>query len=294
MKKLAASIRRVGLVANTEKPRTAALVRKAATILGGLGRDVILDPDTAGLCRWRKSVSASLESLASETDLILVFGGDGTMLRVARVAAASGVPILGVNAGHLGFLTEMTAGDLAETLARIDAGRFVIEERAMLEAVVTRKDGTTSWTALNDFVLSRGVSSRLIEVEVSVNGELLTRYRCDGLIASSPTGSTAYSLSAGGSIVSPDADVMVLTPICPHTLSIRPIVLSLSSTVGVRMLSTRLAASMTADGQVLSGLEAGDTVMLRRAGCSVRLLRPEGASFFSTLRRKFGWSGGKV
>jgi NAD+ kinase len=294
MKKRAASIRRVGLVANTEKPRTAALVRQAAKILGGLGREVMLDPDTAKHCRWRRAVAGSLEALASGTDLILVFGGDGTMLRVARVAAACGVPILGVNAGHLGFLTAMTVADLAETLERIDAGRFVIEERAMLEAVVTRPSGTTSWTALNDFVLSRGVSSRLIEVEVSVNGELLTRYRCDGLIASSPTGSTAYSLSAGGSIVSPDADVMVLTPICPHTLSIRPIVLSLASTVGVRMLSTRLEATMTADGQVLSGLEAGDTVLLRRAARSVRLLRPEGASFFSTLRRKFGWSGGKV
>jgi NAD+ kinase len=138
------------------------------------------------------------------------------------------------------------------------------------------------------------MASRLIEIEVWVNDELLTRYRCDGFIASSPTGSTAYSLAAGGAIVSPDADVLTLTPICPHTLSIRPLVISLDSTVRVKLLSSRQQASLSADGQDPVELSAGDTVVIRRSERTVRLLRLHGASFFSTLRQKFGWSGGNL
>jgi NAD+ kinase len=131
-------------------------------------------------------------------------------------------------------------------------------------------------------------------LEVAVNGELLTRYRCDGLIASSPTGSTAYSLAAGGAIVSPDADVLTLTPICPHTLSIRPVVMSLDSVVQVTLISRRLEATLAADGQQQTHLSTGDRVLIRRSHQAVKLLRPEGSSFFSTLRDKFGWSGGNL
>jgi NAD+ kinase len=183
---------------------------------------------------------------------------------------------------------------LAEALRTVVAGKFRIEDRALLEAVIHRNGSSSIQTALNDFVLSRGLASRLIELEVAVNGELLTRYRCDGLIASSPTGSTAYSLAAGGAIVSPDADVLTLTPICPHTLSIRPVVMSLDSVVQVTLLSRRLEATLAADGQQQTHLNTGDRVLIRRSKQAVKLLRPEGSSFFATLREKFGWSGGNL
>ncbi len=294
MKAHAESIRRVGLIANPEKMRTAALVRKAARTLRTLKCSVITDPDTARLCGDALPSADSLDAVVRNVDLLLVFGGDGTMLRIARQVAGLPVPILGVNVGNLGFLTSIPPEKLTESLRRILAGKFSFDERALLEATVRRGSETAVQIALNDFVLSRGASSRLIEIEVSVNGEPLTRYRCDGFIASSPTGSTAYSLAAGGSIVSPDAEVLTLTPICPHTLSIRPIVVSLASTVCVQLLSSRLVATLAADGQQQTELSAGDTVTIRRSPRSVRLLRPNDASFFSTLRQKFGWSGGKV
>ena len=294
MKKLAESIRRVGLIANPEKPGAAKLVRRAAAILGRLHRTVACDPGTAAMLAGELPVADSLDRLARTSDLLLVFGGDGTMLRIARDVAGLRVPLLGINAGHLGFLTAVPSDRLADSLRKIPAGKFTIEERSLLEATVRRGRESTALTALNDFVLGRGVTSRLIEIEVRVNGELLTRYRCDGFIASSPTGSTAYSLAAGGAIVSPDADVLTLTPICPHTLSIRPLVVGLGSTVQVKLLSPRLIASLAADGQQQTDLGTGDTVTIRRSARTVRLLRLEGSSFFSTLRQKFGWSGGNL
>lgn len=293
MKAFAQSIRRVGLVANPEKPPTALLVRRAAAALRRLNRTVATEPDTAAFCPGLPT-EPDLPALARSVDLLLVFGGDGTMLRVARQVAGIATPILGVNVGNLGFLTSVTPARLNEALKKIDAGKFTLESRALLEAEVRHGKTSSSQIALNDFVISRGAASRLIELEVRVNGEPLTRYRCDGLIASSPTGSTAYSLAAGGSIVSPDAEVLTLTPICPHTLSIRPVVVSLASTVLVRLLSSPLIANLASDGQQQTELSRGDSVLIRRAPTSVRLLRPEGASFFSTLRQKFGWSGGRV
>ena len=295
MKKALPILRRFGLVANPEKPRTGALVRRAATWLARQGLVVVMESDTsrrAGVGRRHRAVP--LEAMGAEVDAILVFGGDGTMLRVARVVAGNDVAILGVNVGHLGFLTSVAPAALEETLGLLGQGRFSLDERALLEATVQRSAHVSVETALNDLVLSRGAASRLIELEVAVNDEIVTRYRCDGLIVSSPTGSTAYSVSAGGSVVSPDAEVLVLTPICPHTLSIRPIVVSLASTVRVRLCRVHGEVSLSADGQVQSALGAGDTVEVRRSRRSIRLIRPEGSSFFATLRTKFGWSGGKV
>ena len=295
MKKTADSLRRIGLIANPEKPRSIAVIRKAVTQLRRLGKEILCDSVTAQFAQLNKVPTATDPgALATHCDLLLVFGGDGTMLQVARETAGAGVPILGINAGHLGFLAAVQEANIADALRTVLAGRFRIENRALLEAVIHRDGSSTVQTALNDFVLSRGLASRLIELEVAVNGELLTRYRCDGLIASSPTGSTAYSLAAGGAIVSPDADVLTLTPICPHTLSIRPVVMSLDSVVQVTLLSRRLEATLAGDGQQQTHLSTGDRVLIRRSHHVVKLLRPEGSSFFSTLREKFGWSGGNV
>ena len=294
VKKLAETIRRVGLIANPQKPDAARLVRRAAKVLLGLGLTATCEPSTADLIGGELPAATSLEQLARTSDLLLVFGGDGTMLRIAREVAGLPVPLLGINAGHLGFLTAVPSHRLAESLKKIPEGKFVIEERSLLEAVIQRGDERTTRIALNDLVLGRGLTSRLIEIEVRVDGELLTSYRCDGFIASSPTGSTAYSLAAGGAIVSPDADVLTLTPICPHTLSIRPLVVGLDSTVQVKLLSTRFVASLAADGQQQTDIGTGDTVTIRRSPRTIRLLRLDGTSFFSTLRQKFGWSGGNL
>ena len=294
MKNLAAKLRRVGLVANPEKPGMQNLTRRLATALRRAGRVVVADEVAARMLGPRIKAGGSIADLARSTDLLLVLGGDGTMLRAAREVAGSPTPLFGINAGTLGFLTAVSPDEVSQALKQLWSGAFRIEERSLLEGVVIRSQEQTSLLALNDFVVGRGLTSRLIELEVTVNGELLTRYRCDGLIASSPTGSTAYSLAAGGAIVSPDAEVLTLTPICPHTLSIRPVVVSLNATVEVRSVSARQVATLAADGQHHVELSAGDVVTIRRSARSVRLIRLQGTNFFSTLRQKFGWSGSNV
>lgn len=291
MKRLAKQIRQVGLVANAEKPGAAELAQRLAKAVEQSGRRVLVDPGTGRLMRKSPPTVESIRDLARRTDLILVLGGDGTMLRAAREVAGHDTPLLGVNAGNLGFLTAIPPRDATRALKRIWAGEFDIEERSLLEGVVSSAGSRDPILALNDFVVARGLTSRLIELEVLVHGELLTRYRCDGLIVSSPTGSTAYSLAAGGAIVSPDAEVLMLTPICPHTLSIRPVVVSLDAEVDVRLVSSRQVATLAADGQQHVDLEAGDQVRIARSRRTVRLIRLNGHNFFSTLRQKFGWSG---
>ena len=294
MKKLAASLRQIGLIANPEKEHVERLVRRAAAALRKAGRTVTFDTTTAGLLGGTRKGAGSIAEVAQQCDLLLVFGGDGTMLRVAREVAGLPTPLLGINVGNLGFLTAVSPEHLDTALRDLWAGRFRIEERSLIEATAQHEGKRSELAALNDFVLARGETSRLIELEVQVNGELLTRYRCDGLIASSPTGSTAYSLAAGGAIVSPDADVLTLTPICPHTLSIRPVVINLGATVEVKLLSARPVASLAADGQDHVDLAAGDRVTIRRSARTVRLVQLAGRTFFSTLRLKFGWSGTNV
>src|ERR1041384_5382686 len=198
------------------------------------------------------------------------------MLRVAREVAGSNTPILGINVGGLGFLTAVSSAQLAQALAAVWSGQFVVEPRSLIEACGQAQGTTVHQIALNDFVVSRGAVPRLIELEDAV----LTRYRCDGLIVSSATGSTAYSLAAGGAIVSPNAEVFTLTPICPHTLSNRSVIVSLNSLVRVKVLSQRVETILSADGQEQTQLAAGDTVTIRRSQRTVRLVRLAGNSFF--------------
>lgn len=233
-------------------------------------------------------------SLAREVDLLLVFGGDGTMLSAARSVAGLPTPILGVNIGSLGFLTEIPSARVADELPAIWEGNFTIEERSLLEATGLVADDELFQVALNDFVVSRGATSRLIELEVQVNGEPLTHYRADGLIISSPTGSTAYSLAAGGAIVSPSAPVLTLTPICPHTLSNRSVIVNSDSVIEVKVRSQKLEIFLTADGQVQLPLFFGNKIQVRKSQKSVRLVRLPNSSFFQTLRQKLNWSGSSV
>ncbi len=216
------------------------------------------------------------------------------MLRVARETSGIGKPILGVNIGGLGFLTAVPSDSLGSALRRVWSGAFTIEERPLIEAVGKNVGRGISQMAFNDFVLSRGSTPRLIELEVAVDGKNLTRFRCDGLIVSSPTGSTAYSLAAGGAIVDPSSEVFTITPICAHTLSNRSVIVGLSSKVEVRVASVKPETILSADGQIVSELSTGDTVTIRRSRKSVRLVHLNGTSFFETLRIKLNWSGSNI
>lgn len=281
-------------MANIAKVSSRALLRKAAALIERAGRHAYADAETGRLFGLPCPVMADLPSLAKAVDLVLVFGGDGTMLGVARALAGFQTPILGVKVGGLGFLTHVQSGNLAQALRKTWMGDYTTEVRPLIKAKGTSCGQPFTESALNDFVVSRGGSTRLIEVRVWIDGEWLTDYRCDGLIISSPTGSTAYSLAAGGAIVSPNAEVFTLTPICPHTLSNRSVIVPLDATVKVQVLSKHVDTIVTADGQVQLPMQAGDAIEVRRSRASLRLLNPGGISFFDTLQRKLNWSGTNV
>jgi NAD+ kinase len=281
-------------VANSGKVSSRGLVQKAAKLIASSGRDAVCDTGTAQLADLSIRTAPDVSALTREVDMLLVFGGDGTMLRVAREMHGAPTPILGINIGGLGFLTDVNSSHLRPALQQVWNGEFTLESRALLDARGVCGQGTLRVSALNDVVISRAIVSRLIELEVSVDGEVLTRYRCDGLIISSPTGSTAYSLAAGGAIVCPTAQVFTLTPICPHTLSNRSVIVSLDACIQVKVLSEKPETILSADGQNESALSAGDTITVCRSRHSVRLMHLRGTSFFETLRRKLHWSGSNV
>jgi NAD+ kinase len=291
LKTLADKIKRIGVIGNSEKVSCASALARAARLIAKSGRKLFSDPPTAAMASLKATLCPDAAALAREVDLLLVFGGDGTMLRAAREIAGSRTPILGINIGSLGFLTAVQSANLASALARVWKGEFEFESRALLEGSGRCHGRVVRQTALNDLVISRGIASRLIELDVCVNGDSLTRYRCDGLIFSSPTGSTAYSLAAGGAVVFPTAEVLALTPICPHTLSNRSLILPLTARLDVKVISPRPATIFSADGQVVTELSSGDTITIRRSRKSVRLMHLAGSSFCETLRLKLHWSG---
>ena len=294
MKKNAKTIRRIGLLANFEKPSSRAVVLEAAARITRAGRVPVAEIQTARMAGLKCETFADPAALARQTDLLLVFGGDGTMLRMIRETNGSGTPILGVNLGRLGFLTAVSANDLAAGLEKLWRNDFVIESRPLVEAAGHGQGRTIRLSALNDIVISRGAVSRLIELAVSVNNKELTCYRGDGLIVCTPTGSTAYSLSAGGPIISPGAAVFAITPVCAHALSNRAVVISSSSVVRVKLLSREMETIIAADGQIEAKLAAGDTVTIRRSRRAARLLYPGDTSFFAAVRQKLHWRGSSV
>ena len=291
MKKSPDHFQRIGLVGNAEKAASAASVRAAARLIRRAGRAVVCDDVTARLAKLKCEVQPGVAALARAVDLLVVFGGDGTMLNTARQIAGSETPMLGVNIGGLGFLTAVPSDQLAEAMKLLWQGRFRYEARAMIAATGVSHGKKINAAALNDIVISRGAASRLISLDVNVNGEPITRYRCDGLIVSSPTGSTAYSLAAGGAIVVPTAEVFVLTPICPHALSNRSIILPLSATIRVKAVKTEPATFLNADGQIIGELANGDEITIRRSRSAVRLVHLADGSFLEALRRKLHWRG---
>ncbi len=228
-----------------------------------------------------------------DADMILSLGGDGTLLRATRFLAGAPLPILGVNLGRLGFLTSCGSTDFAPALRAVVAGEYEAEERMALAATVLTAGGERQddLRALNDFVMHKGGFARMLSVSVRVNGEPLGAYNADGIVVASPTGSTAYSLSAGGPLVVPTLDSIILTPISPHALAIRPIVLPPDSEVTLEALDGPDEVLVTADGQIGAPLTRGDRLSVRRAACAVYIVRFPGANFFERLRAKLGWGG---
>ena len=234
---------------------------------------------------------ADFERIGREADIAVVVGGDGTLLTVARELAAHGVPLAGINRGRLGFTTDIAMGSMLPALEQILDGNYTAEDRTLLEANVSRKGQTLCRSlAFNDVVASRGVQGGMIEFRVMVDDEFAYELRADGLIVSTPTGSTAYALSSGGPIVHPSVAGLILVPVSPHTLSNRPIVVGNDSRIDVVLLhSTR--GSVYFDGRDHHTLLAGDHLSVTTAPARVRLLHPDGYSYFRTLREKLGWSG---
>lgn len=226
----------------------------------------------------------------SHIDALLTLGGDGTMLRAARLVAGRQIPILGVNLGRLGFLTACAGADLEEALERFAAGDYIVQPRMTLEARASRSP-TDRWRALNDVVLHKGGFARVVHLSVSVNGETVGTYAADGLIISTPTGSTAYSLSAGGPVVVPTVESIILTPVSAHTLTVRPVVLPPTAEVAVKAEDGPDELLVTIDGQVGTTFAPGDTLVVRRAERPVLLVHFRDTTFFARMRRKLGWGG---
>jgi NAD+ kinase len=247
----------------------------------------------AELTDWfrRKNIIASLDARAVATaDLAVVVGGDGTLLAAARLLGNRQVPIVAINYGSLGFLTEVTLDEMYPALDRVLAGQFVTEERMMVDVKVSRATKQhAEYRALNDVVINKGTLSRMIELEARVDNQYVSRFRADGLIVSTPTGSTAYNLSAGGPIIFPTMSAMIVTPICSHTLTNRPIVLSESVKIDIILRSAQDAVYITVDGQVGLKLQMDDHVTVAKSDVAVKLVAPADKNYFDVLRGKLKW-----
>ena len=254
------------------------------------GREVLLEKETAAASGINGFPAADYAEIGAKADLAVVQGGDGSMLNAARHLAAHRVPLVGVNQGRLGFMTDIASAKMLDAMAEILAGRHAIEERTMLAAEV-RRDGvvTLATLALNDAVVNKGAVGRLIEFLVHIDGEFVYDLRADGLIVATPTGSTAYALSSDGPILQPSVPGFALVPICPHTLSNRPIMVSDRTVIDIT-LKRSIDARLHFDGQMQCDLQEGDRVVIRRAEHTIRFVHPPGYSYYAMLREKLHWS----
>lgn len=279
----------VGLVGKFENREIEASVRALGDFLKTRGHTVLLACQTADHLGIADYPTRTLHELASESDAVVVLGGDGTMLSIARELAPHGAPLIGINQGRLGFLTDITVEDMFDAVAEILSGQYVAEERILLNGQI-RRDGERVFeaTAFNDVVLGKGGSGRLIDLEIAINSEFVYGQRADGLVVTTPTGTTAYALSAGGPIVHPTLEAVALVPICPHTLSARPIVVSSHSRIELH-LTYADDARVHFDGQLHFDLKSGDHVWITRASRPVTLLHPHAYSYYDTLRQKLYW-----
>lgn len=283
----------VGVFANLAKERAPDVLALLANVAEKVGLEVMADVPTADLlgCEGVDSV----EELFLRVDAVIALGGDGTMLRVARSLAGHDKPIMGVNIGALGFLTSIAEEELECAMGCLARDEFEVDATAVAEAIVER-DGTelARYRALNEVVVSRGVSMRVATLDLAIDGEALTSYVCDGVIVSTPVGSTGHSLSAGGPILVPATPAFVVTPICAHTLSSRPLVVPDRSEIVITISGAADDLVLSVDGQDGQPLSVADRVSVRRSKEDVKLIHLPGHSYFSVLRQKLGWRGSSV
>lgn len=281
-----APFRRVGIAVKLASPEALRTAGELAGWLERRGLEVSLGSPDGSEARSGRRPSFDPRG---EHDLVVVLGGDGTLLSVAR-AVRERAPLLGVNLGNLGFLTEIGRTELYPSLVEILAGRYELEERTLLDVELRRAAGEVrGWRILNDAVIAKSALARIVQLTLRVDGRLVTSYRSDGLIVSTPTGATAYNLSAGGPIVYPLLPVVLLTPICPHTFSLRPIVVPDASAIEVTLDTRSEEVYLTLDGQEGTRLDYRDTVRVTRSDARVRLIKVSGRTFYHSLRGKLHW-----
>ena len=280
----------VALIGKYQSAEVAESLRTLAHWLRDAGREVLIEQASAEVMPDDRFESADFDTLGRRAQLAVVVGGDGSLISAARKLAPFGVPLVGINQGRLGFLTDVARSSMLESLESLLRGDFRAERRVLMQAQVLREGQVVfSAYALNDVVISKGDLGRMIEFEVRVDGEFVYSQRSDGLIVATPTGSTAYSLSANGPIVHPSLGGMLIVPLCPHALSSRPIVLGDSAVLNVRLFS-RHDARAHFDGQEHFNLQGDDVLRIERSPHQVTLLHPPGYSYFAMLREKLRWS----
>jgi NAD+ kinase len=280
-------MKKVGIVCKTGIPEPIDILKELLPWLRQKGCEAYVDNETASVLNVGGTPRSQIPSVA---DIIVVLGGDGTMLSVARLVGEKGIPILGVNTGGLGFLTAVTRDELYEVLDKVLSGECSVEERIMLTACVFRhSECIAEYLVVNDVVVNKGALARIIDLETYIDHSYVATFKADGLIVSSPTGSTAYALSAGGPILYPTLNTIVLAPICPHTLTNRPIVLPDNVVVDIVMRSLNEDVFLTIDGQVGFSLRQNDTVEVKKSEFKTRLFIPCERDYFQILRTKLKW-----
>jgi len=283
-------MQRIGLIANAEKSEALKLLPQLADWLLERGVDVLVEEEPARLV-GRGAIAAPSEEVAS-AEMVVVLGGDGTVLRASRLCGPKGTPILGVHMGQYGFITEIHPPDVHDALEKVLAGDYRISERMMLRARLIRQDQELgSWTALNDVVVSKGPLARMLGLHTSVCGKYIATYAADGIIVSSPTGSTAYSLSAGGPVVNPNVQVIIITPICPHTLNARSLVIPDTESVQIvaECDEEPTDVMLTIDGQIGFPMLSGDRVDTAKAEFQARIVIWDEWSFYAKLQSRLRW-----
>jgi NAD+ kinase len=282
-------IKRIGIISKPKKTEIREVVPPLLQWLRERNVEVYIDKETGAILESSEK-SLTRNEMPGRVDLLVVLGGDGTLLAAARSLNRKPVPILAVNLGGLGFLTVITRDELYPTLEMVLAGKHTTERRVQIEGALIRADEViSSFLALNDVVLNKGAISRILDFDVLVDGRFISTYKSDGLIVSTPTGSTAYSLAAGGPIVAPSVEAFIVTPICAHTLSNRPLVLPDTATIEVVVKSQREAAYLTVDGQMGIAAHSEDIVRMKKASSFVELVPPPRKDYFEILRQKLKW-----
>jgi NAD+ kinase len=282
-------MKRASIISKGGKPELGGVVRAVSGWLLAHGYSVTADAAAREFCP--ECELADRERVVEKRpDFVVVLGGDGTLLSAARSVAAAGIPILGINLGSLGFLTEIKQDEIAQALADVDAGRCALSLRSMLHCEVLRNGRVVArYDALNDVVMNQRAVARITEFEVRVNGTFVSNYQADGLIVATPTGSTAYSLAAGGPILAPDVPGFVITPVASHALTNRPLVVQDHAAIEIRLMVTREQGYLTIDGQQGVPLEEGDIVQCRKSELEVKLFKLPDRTFFQVLRAKLKW-----